>query len=448
MKKYDAIVIGTGVAGITAAFEINAAGKKTAVIEKRDMGGTCAIRGCDPKKILVGASEILQRFHDFKDKGVSGELSIDWPELMDFKRKFTKPVPENRRKAFRSAGIDIFEGTAEFLNENTIQVEGQILEAEYFIIAAGSKPRPLSFPGAEHISLSDEFLDMDRLPESIDFIGGGYVSFELAHVAGRAGSRVRIIHRSERPLKKFDPDLVNVLLNATREMGVEVHLNSPVRTVVNQGRKLIARAENGDNPVEFHSKMLIHGAGRVANTAELNLEKANVKANKGAVEINEYAQSVSNPKVYAAGDCTYNGKNLTPTAAHQAKIAAANVIEEKSRKISLVPTPTVVFTIPTMASVGLTEKEADRQGIDYFVNKNMDTSGWYTSRRIGLKHSGFKTLTEKKTGRIIGAHLLGHGVEETVNIIAMAMRMNVTAKQLQEFISTYPTGTYDLKHML
>jgi thioredoxin reductase len=217
INNFDLIVIGTGAAGSTVAHKCRSAGWKVAIVDSRLYGGTCALRGCDPKKVLVGAAEVVDWNQRMQGHGLpSGSVQIDWPALMRFKNTFTDPVPDRREEGFRQAGIATFHGRARFLDQSRLQVGDEILSARHFVLAAGSKPLTLDIPGEEHFTTSAQFLDLAQLPQRILFVGGGYISFEFAHVAARAGSRVQILQRSARPLKRFDPDLVNLLVQATQ----------------------------------------------------------------------------------------------------------------------------------------------------------------------------------------------------------------------------------------
>ncbi|MDI6886508.1 MAG: NAD(P)/FAD-dependent oxidoreductase [archaeon] len=289
VKEYDLIVIGTGAAGTTVAFECSSAGRKVAIVDSSPFGGTCALRGCDPKKILVGGAEIIDRSLSMRGRGIAKEIEINWPELMRFKRTFTDPVPESRGKSFSEAGIDAFQGRASFTGKNTLKIGDEILIGRYITVATGAKPRNLNILGEEYITTSDQFLERDTIPESITFIGGGYISFELSHVAARAGAHVRILHRSKRPLKNFDPDLVDMLIKASQDLGIEIHLNMPVDSIEKKNGKLVVHA--GENKNEFESDMVVHGAGRVPAIADLNLEKAEIEADKRGFLVNEYLQS-------------------------------------------------------------------------------------------------------------------------------------------------------------
>src|SRR6266404_2756579 len=196
MKNVDLIVIGTGAAGSSAAFECRSAGWNVGIIDSRPFGGTCALRGCDPKKVLVGAAEVIERTRQMAGKGVASEdVCIDWPALMRFKCTFTEPVPADREQQFLEAGIAVFHGRARFTDKTTIKVGNDTLTGRFVLVAAGARPATLNIPGEKYLTTSEEFLELDRLPSRIIFVGGGYISFEFAHVSARAGARVQILHR-------------------------------------------------------------------------------------------------------------------------------------------------------------------------------------------------------------------------------------------------------------
>ena len=220
-RKFDLIAIGTGSGASAAASKVRTAGWEVAIVDSKPFGGTCALRGCDPKKVLVGASDVFDWAGRMNGKGILAEkLLIDWQELMRFKRSFTEPVPKGREAMFAKAGIAAFYGRARFVGASTVQVDDDTLEGRYVVIAAGQKPADLGISGAEHLTTSEQFLELNALPKRILFIGGGYIAFEFAHVAARAGSQVTIVHRGARPLELFDPDLVDQMLKLTRELGV------------------------------------------------------------------------------------------------------------------------------------------------------------------------------------------------------------------------------------
>src|SRR6266478_7620052 len=231
-KNFDLVVIGTGAAGGSAANGCRSAGWNVAIIDSRPFGGTCALRGCDPKKVLVGAAEVIERTRQMAGKGIAFEdTRIDWPALIRFKRTFTQPVPADREQQFSEAGIAVFHGRARFTDKTTVQLGDDRLIGRFVLIAAGARPATLGIDGEEHLTTSDKFLELDVLPPRILFVGGGYISLEFAHVAARSGAQVQILHRGARPLQQFDSDIVDRLVKATEELGVAVRLNTAVQSI-------------------------------------------------------------------------------------------------------------------------------------------------------------------------------------------------------------------------
>lgn len=447
--KFDVVVIGTGSAASAVASRCRSAGWQVAVIDSRPFGGTCALRGCDPKKVLVGAADALDWVRRMKGKGIQAEkLQIDWQELMRFKRSFTEPVPKNREGGFAKAGIAAFHGRARFVGPSSVQVNDDVLEGRYIVIAAGQKPAGLRIPGTEHLTTSDRFLELDELPKRILFIGGGYIAFEFAHVAARAGAQVTIVHRGARPLSLFDPDLVDQIVQRTRELGVDIQLGTEVVGVERGSGQLIVWASASGQKRKFEADMVVHAAGRVPEIDDMNLDGAGVEWNERGVKVNEFLQSVSNPAVYSAGDAAASGgPPLTPVASYDGIIVAANLVKGNHQKPNYLGIPTVVFTIPPLASVGLSESEARKQGLKFKVKEEM-TSNWYSSRRVGEKYSGFKVLVDEGTDRILGAHLLGSEAEEVINLFGVAMRSEMPAADLKHMLYAYPTRGSDVPYML
>ncbi len=449
MEHFDLIVIGTGSAGSTVAYQCRAAGWQVAIVDSRPFGGTCALRGCDPKKVLVGAAELVDRQRRMQGLGVAADnVHIRWEELMQFKRRFTDPVPQNRLAGYQHAGIATFQGRARFLDQTTLQVNEESLTAQHIVIASGAKPRDLGIPGAELVTTSDQFLELTQLPKRIVFIGGGYISFEFAHIAVRAGAEVCICHRGARPFEPFDADMVATLVVASRALGIDVQLNSAVRAIAQGENGLHVQTATGNQQQTLLADLVIHGAGRVPEIDDLDLATAGVARSARGVLVNEYLQSISNPAVYAAGDAAASGgPPLTPVAGVEGGVVAENLLHGNHQKPNYTGTPSVVFTIPPLAAVGLREAEANQQGRKFTVH-TADTAGWYSSRRTDEQHTGFKVLVEAETEQILGAHLLGAHAEEVINLFGLAMRCGLRASDLKTMIYAYPTKASDVSYMV
>lgn len=443
------MVLGTGTAASAVAHKCSAAGREVAVVDSRPFGGTCALKGCDPKKVLVGTAELIDWNNRMRSHEViSGRPQIAWPALMRFKKTFTDPIPADREKGFVEEGIATFHGSARFVDRTTVQVGDNTLSARHVVIATGARPATLNIKGEEYLTTSTQFLELEQLPKRILFVGGGYISFEFAHVAARAGAKIRILHRGSRPLERFDPDLVDQLQQATRDLSIEVLLNTPVVSIEKNGNHWVVHASVKNDIQTFEADLVVHGAGRVPDIDDLDLEKADISHDRNGIEVNEYLQSVSNPAVYAAGDAAASrGLPLTPVANLEGEVVAANLLKGNHRKADYSGVPTVVFTIPSLASVGLQEAAAKERGLKFRIN-HAETSGWYSSRRVGLKYSGYKVLVEEASGHILGAHLLGVDAEEVINLFALAIRKGLRAADLEEMPYAYPTSSSDISYMV
>lgn len=443
-QRVDVVVLGTGTAGSVVASACRKAGRSVAIVDERPFGGTCALRGCDPKKVLVQAAELLDHALRMQGRGATAPFAGDWPALMRFKHSFTDPVPSGKERGFAEAGIQAFHGHARFVDESAVEVGGVVLRGEHLVVATGSRPMPLGFEGADHVVTSDEFLELASLPDRIVFVGGGYVSFELAHVAARFGAEVHIVHRGERPLEHFDPDLVARLVRAGEERGVHVHLRSAVERIERDEGSFRVHAGGAT----FNASLVVHGAGRVPNVAGLDLDHAHVAtAKNGAVVVDEHLRSTTNPRVYAAGDVAASGHPaLTPVSSAHGRVVAENILHGARRSYDLTEIPTVVFAIPALAAVGLTEAQARQRGLQLRVHVE-DSSTWYSTRSLGASHAMTKVLVEEPSGKILGAHLLGPHAAELVNVFAVAMRAGMTSEALRATTFAYPTAASDVSYM-
>jgi len=447
VDTYDLIVIGTGTASQAASGRVRQAGRSVAVIDHRPFGGTCALRGCDPKKMLVSGAEAIDWAWRMRNRGATGELKIDWKDLIAFKRTFTDPVPKKREQSFAEQGIDAFHGMARFTGRDTVEVDGHLLKGRHILIASGARPASLGFPGEEHLTLSDKFMELERLPERIVMVGGGYIAAEFSHIAARAGVKVVILQRGERMLPQFDPDLVGWLTEKFQEIGVDVRIRNSVKRVERSGNKYLVHTQTLEGEAVVEADLAVHTAGRVPNIDGLNLPAADVAVENGRLQLNDFLQSASNPVVYAAGDAAAQGPPLTPVSSHEAKVVAGNLLEGNRHRADYRGVPSVAFTLPPIAAVGLSVAAARQHGRKPRV-KAAKTGDWYTARRVSERVYGYKTLIDDDSGRILGAHIVGPHADEVINIFSLAIRHDLTADDLKTTMFAYPTGASDVGYML
>ena len=447
-EPYDLIVIGSGTAAQVAIARVRERGWRVAVIDHRPFGGTCALRGCDPKKILVSGEEALDAARRMRSRGIDGELRIDWPALMAFKRSFTDPIPAKQDQHYADLGVDAYHGLARFTAPDRVQVEGHELAGRHILIATGASPVPLGIPGEELVSTSDDFLELESMPRRIVLIGGGYIAAEFSHLAARAGAHVTILQRGERLLPQFDGDVVGWLMPSFNALGITVHTGVTANSVTDTeaGLTVHATSPNGAQ-ITVTADLVIHAAGRVPELASLNLAAGDVAVDRGRLRLTPGLQSVSNPRVYAAGDAAGSGPPLTPVSSHDAKIVAANMLDGADARPDYRGVPSVAFTVPPIAGVGLSEAEALAKGLRFRVNA-ASVPKWFTARRLNEPVYGYKVLIEDDSDLILGAHLVGPSADEVINLFALAIRTGLSAQALRGTMFAYPTAASDVGSML
>ncbi|MEX1213558.1 NAD(P)/FAD-dependent oxidoreductase [Saccharospirillum sp.] len=447
-NNYDLIVIGTGTAASVTAFNCRKAGWSVAVIDHRPFGGTCALRGCDPKKMLIAAAEVIDGVERMGAiDTVQGEVRIDWAALQRHKRSFTDPVPDKRERAYAKKGIEVYHGRARFTGRNTVVVDDTALTARHIVIAAGAEPARLPIEGAEHLALSEDFLELESLPRRIVLVGGGYIGFEFAHIAARAGAEVTMLNRGEQPLAAFDPHLVRLLVERTRALGVDVRLGHEVKAVRKTGDGFDIQVEGPEGRVDIATDLAIHSGGRKPALEALDLDVADIAHENGKLKLDQTFRSTSNSAVYAAGDAGGGPLPLTPVAALEAHAVVDNLLENKEATVDYIGIPSVVFTLPPLARVGLLEAEAKQQGLRFKV-KHESVPGWFTAQRVNESCYAFKILVEEGSQRILGAHLIGPDAAEVINLFGFAMRSGLDAEAIRHATFAYPTAASDIESML
>ena len=445
---YDVFVIGSGVAGQTAAKICAKEGLKVAMADDRAFGGTCAIRGCDPKKILISFGELVDFCERMKKNGIATPPKLDWGAVQNFKRSFTDKIPKKTEEKLEDLGISMYHQSPEFINENEIKVEGKFVTATKFIIATGCIPRKLTFEGSDYLKTSDDFLNLEKLPKTAVFIGSGYIGMEFSHLLARLGCQVTIIDIAERLLMNFDKDLTDLLQKKSEQIGINFLFKSKIIAIkkLQKNHKITVENANGEK-VEIKSELVFNSTGRVPSTKKLQLAKANISENKNGIEVNEYMQSISNKNVYACGDVSDFSLKLTPLSGLEGYVAANNILKEKSKKLLPPIVPSVVFTLPQMATVGLSEKEAKSLYKNVIVNYN-EIPFYYNAKMQNEDIYAYKIIINKETQTVVGAHLIGPKAGETINLFALAIKNEIKIINLKRTIFTYPSLINDIRKMV
>ncbi len=450
METYDVVVVGSGTAGQTAAHTLKDYGASVAVIENSDRpGGICALAGCQAKKWYFEAAETMARARHLAGKGVTRQPEMDWSIIRDEKRSFTRAVPEGTRKGLKGAGIHFIEGTAEFQDKAVLAVNGERVAARYIILATGAHPMSLPFAGAEHLTGSSTFLELDHLPPRIAFVGGGFISFEFAHFAAYLGQsqQIHILEAAPRPLGPFDAEMTEQLMKASRAENIDIHTDMQVSGIEKSGSGYTVHTRDGGSlPVD----MAVHGAGRVPSIEGLALEKGDVAYNRRGITVDREMRT-SNPRVFAVGDCAASIQ-LARVADYEACVAAKNILAEmhggEGALMDYGAVPTVLFTYPQYAMVGATEESLRAGGIPYF--KSMDSNlSWPTYRRVGMRNAAYKVLVDENS-RILGAHIISDNAAGLINIFKQAIVSGQSSAELywNHVMTPYPTRESDITYML
>lgn len=447
-RAFDIAVVGSGSAGSQAAFIARANGRSVAIIDERPFGGTCALRGCDPKKVLVHAARVVDETQRLAERGIlEAPAILNWPALMRFKSTFTDPVPQDRLGSYERAGIIALRGHASFQNEHTLLVDGKAVRAEHIVIAGGAQETHVA-EGDEALLTSEQFLELEDLPESLLFVGGGYIAFEFAHVAARAGARVTVLHNDAHPLAGFDPDIVERVVEESRSIGITIELNAAVSRIERTAGGIVAHVQQHDGGRTFSAKAGVLAAGRKPNIDGLALDRGGVERTKKGVKVNEYLQSVSSPHVYAAGDAADAGAlPLTPAAGYSGELVAHNILHGNNRKADFRALATMVYTIPPLGSVGLTQAQAEEKGLAIDVHAG-DMTEWYSTRHVAGRAAFHKLIVEKGTGKLLGATVFGPHAEEQTNVLALAIRHALDVRDLADTLFAYPTGSSDIEYLV
>jgi glutathione reductase (NADPH) len=443
---YDLFVIGGGSGGVRAARIAAGHGAKVAIAEEYRYGGTCVIRGCVPKKLLVYASRFSGEIEDAAGFGWTIPQSrFDWATLIANKDKEIARLERIYAGNLEQAGVTVLRDRAELDGPHKIRLvrEGRTLTARVVLIATGGKPfLPNDVPGIEHAISSNEAFHLDKLPGSILVVGGGYIAVEFAGIFNGLGSKVTLAYRGEQILRGFDQDLRDGLAEAMRGRGVDVRVNSDLARIEKRGTGFRATLKDGTT---LDTGLIMYATGRVPNTAGLGLQKAGLEpARNGKVAVDEFSRS-SIDTIYAVGDAT-DRVNLTPVAIREGHAFADSVFGGRPTPVDHRLIPTAVFCEPEIGTVGYPEHLAREQCRKLDIYKARFRPLKYT---LGARDERMlmKLLVDGESGRVLGCHVLGPDAAEIVQMAAIAMRMGATKADFDATVALHPSAAEELVTM-
>jgi glutathione reductase (NADPH) len=440
---YDLFVIGAGSGGVRAARIASLAGARAAIAEEYRIGGTCVIRGCVPKKLLVYGAEFAQTFAEAKGYGWTVEnATFSWPALRDAVQKEVTRLSVIYNSNLAKAGVTAFEERAELVDAHTVKLvkSGSELTAERVLVATGGRPYlPKGLPGVELGITSNEAFLLPELPRRVLILGGGYIALEFANIFPGLGSEVRIVHRGDRMLRGFDDDLRAHMHIESERLGIKLTMKTTISGIEAAGAARRATLSTGE---KVETDAILYAVGRNPNTAGLGLERAGVKLDEaGAVIVDEYSQS-SVPSVYAIGDVT-NRMNLTPVAIRDGHAFADTVYNNRPTPVDHSSVPSAVFGRPPIGTVGLAESDARRshEAVDVYRTsfRPMRTAFIGNEQRTLMK-----LVVDAKTDQLLGVHIAGTDAPEMIQLAAVAVKAGITKKQWDSTVALHPTAAEEL----
>jgi len=446
--SFDVVIIGGGNAGMGVTVATREAGLKVAMIEPDLLGGTCPNRGCMPKKVLVAAAHALDEIERAKAHHIAvGKPSLDWAALIDREKAMIRQIPASLGELMKKRGVEVIHDRGRFAGPNAVAVNGEILEAKHIVIATGSKPRKLPFPGAEVMITSDDVLSERRLPAEVVFVGGGVIALEFSHVYARAGAKVTILEALPRLLDNMDTEAVAQVRSETERIGVAIHTGVAIQRIERAGDRLRLVYEEGGSGHAVEADRVVNGAGRVADVDGLELSAGDIATEDGRIALDAHLRSTSNPAAYVCGDAVAATQQLSPIATYEGRIVGRNIVEGPKHTPDYTSIPSCVFTVPGLASVGLTQAAAEEKGLELRVEVN-DMREWLSGRTYAETAAWAKVLVHRQTDRIVGAHIVGHAAEELIHIFALAMKHGITAGDTRDLVYGFPTFAADIKSLV
>lgn len=442
---YDLFVIGGGSGGVRAARLAAQLGVRTAIAEEYRFGGTCVVRGCIPKKLLVYAGELGHAIDDAAAYGwrVEGK-SFDWKTLIANKDREIARLSGLYRQNLEKAGAEIIESRAEIVDPHTIRIveTGREVTAERILVATGGRPFVPDIPGREFGITSDQAFHLEELPRRAVIVGGGYIAIEFACIFNALGSEVEVVYRGEEILRGFDHDLRQMLSDQMQANGIAITCGEEPAAVEKEGKELVLLTKQGSR---FGGDVVMFATGRVPNTVGLGLQKLGVECGWNGNLVVDETYRTSVPSIFAVGDVT-DRVNLTPVAIRDAITFIEANYKDNPKPLDLSFIPTAVFSQPEFATVGYTEEHAREmfRQVDIYKTTFRPLKHTLTGRAERMM---MKLVVDGETDRVIGCHILGPAAAEMIQIAAIPIRLGVKKSDFDATIALHPTAAEELVTM-
>jgi glutathione reductase (NADPH) len=438
--QVDLFVVGGGSGGVRAARIAALHGARVALAEYDRMGGTCVIRGCIPKKLMVYAAEYAGDFADARAYGWRLEPpTFDWPTLTANVKAEVERLSQLYATNLADRGVEMIRGRATLTGPHTVRIGEREVKAAHILIATGGHPWIPPVPGGELALSSDAVFDLAEQPRRLAVLGGGYVGLEFAHIFAGLGSEVSLIHHGSLVLRGFDEDLRRQVTTNLGIARIHCRLEVTIDAIRRTPDGLCIELSNGD---ALEVDQVLYATGRRPNTAGLGLEALGIELDPwGSILVDDRSRTTVE-HIYAVGDCT-NRLNLTPVAIRDGHAVADNLFGGEDRRVDHHQVPTAVFSQPPAAAVGMTEEDAWASGVDVEVHKTE-----FRPLRYSLCGRGervmMKLVIDRGTDRVLGAHMIGRDAAEIIQIVAVAIKMGATRTDLRRTTALHPTTAEEL----
>ncbi len=439
-KKFDLVVIGAGPGGYVAAIRAAQLGLKTAIVEKDNLGGVCLNWGCIPTKALLRASEIHHLLHTVGDYGFSVDnIKFDMKKVVERSRNVAKQLSGGIGHLLKKNKIETIKGYARLKGNKQIDVDGQTVEAKHIILATGARPR--IFPGLEPdgklIWTSKEAMIAEDIPEKLLVIGSGAIGIEFASFYQNMGSKVTIVEMQDKILPVEDAEISDFAKKSFEKQGMKIHTQTTVKQLKKSDKTVTATFDKQGKTTEETFDRVIVAIGIQGNTEDLGLDQTKAKVDRNQIQVNDWYET-DEPGLYAIGD-VISGPWLAHKASHEATICVEKIAGEKDvHKLNKLNIPGCTYSRPQIASIGLTEAKAKEQGFDIKVGR-FPFQGNGKAIALGEPEGIVKTIFDKKTGELLGAHMIGAEVTEMIQGFGIAKTLETTEAELMQTIFPHPT---------
>ena len=438
---FDLFVIGAGSGGVRAGRMAAAKGKKVAIAEVSALGGTCVNVGCVPKKLFVYASQFPELFHASQGYGWNNQQpqSFNWETLRDNKTREITRLNGIYQNLLTQSGAQIINGRASLEGPQQVSINGESYSAENILIATGGWPYIPEFEGSELAISSNEMFTLEQLPEKAVVVGGGYIAVEFAGILNGLGVKTDLIYRGDRLLKSFDPQCSEKVTDGMIAKGVNIHLNTEVRSISGQENQLTVHLNNGQS---LEAGIALYATGRTANTQGLGLENTAIKTqSNGAIIVDDYFKTAE-PNIYALGD-VIDRVQLTPVAIQESMLLLEQLYGENKPRMDYDNIPTAVFSQPELATVGLTEQQARDKYSNIKVYES-DFRPMFETLGQGEGRVYIKLIVDSATDRVVGCHMVGEHAAEIIQGIAIAIKAGATKANFDQTMGIHPTVAEEL----